>query len=214
MRVLIVTTNFPPDLGGAASYSWELYNRLPPQSQVEIISFALLTKSSSQAIHLVSTSGTMLERQLRLFIACIKFGLRNDIFYLQDPAVVGLSGMLAAKILGKKVLTKYLGDPVWEERQRKMETKLSLPEFMNSKYAWKDWRSHAAKIVLHLSNKIIVPAVYLEETLEKDYQIPKSEVEILYNSVDIPTGVMTKGHYSWSENISKLNAIFEGLVKK
>ena len=165
-------------------------------------------------IHLVSTSGSMLERQLKLFITCIRYGLRSDIFYLQDPAVVGLSGMLAAKTLGKKVLIKYLGDPVWEERQRKMETKLSLPEFMNSKYAWKDWRSYAAKIVLHLSNKIIVPAVYLEETLEKDYQIPKSKVEILYNSVDIPTAVMTKGHYSWSENITKLNTIFESLVKK
>ncbi|MBI3559338.1 hypothetical protein HY085_02985 [Candidatus Gottesmanbacteria bacterium] len=40
MRVLIVTTNFPPEIGGAASYAWELHQRLPPKIKTQVVTFA------------------------------------------------------------------------------------------------------------------------------------------------------------------------------
>lgn len=212
MRILILTPNFPPEYGGPASYCWELLQRFPPKIDVKVFSFSNLTKDAPVDVTLVSTDGSMLLRQFRLLLACLRQGQNCDIFYCQEPAVVGFVGMVAAKILGKKIVVKFFGDPVWEEKMRKRQTQLPLPEFMAKGEQWKDWRSYLTRIVIKLSNKVIVPSAYLIDILSEYYSLPKDKTIIIYNSTDIATGVNQKTeNYTWKKNLLQLKSLFKSL---
>src|SRR3989344_4226716 len=106
MKILIVTPIFPPEIGGPATYTTEILKRLPPNPKLTVISFnRFLEALPPSDVYFVTTIGGMVMRQLRLFFTCLKRGYRADIFYLQEPAVVGLSGVVSGKLLGKRVIT-------------------------------------------------------------------------------------------------------------
>lgn len=208
MKLLIVTPNYPPEGGGPASSSWELLHRLPPKIAVQVISFTPEKISVEPEVRLVSTDGSSLERQLRFFLWCLRWGFNTDIFLLMEPGVVGPAGFLAAKLLGKKVITKYFGDPVWEESQRLRKTQLSLTDFLAKKQNFLNWQSFLSRIVVTYSDGIIVPFEFLADVLEQYYGLNKEKIAILYSPAEIPSGVGKKT--GWEDYIGR----FKDLLKK
>lgn len=176
MKILIITAIFPPEIGGPATYANELLIKLP---NIKVVSFGN-QKYTSQT-HFIPTAGGLLKRQLSFFIDCLKLGFDCDIFYLLEPAVVGLSAFLAAKVLGKKLIVKYVGDPAWEDLRRNYNA-TTLPEFLSSINSKLNWLYWVTRIVLSNSDKIVVPAKHLSEILTKHYKV---DSVVIPNSVDI-----------------------------
>ncbi len=182
MKILIVTPIYPPEIGGPATYSHELLQRLPPKIEVKIVSFGPEDKSYNN-IQIVSTRGGFLIRQSRFFLALLKHTPSVDLVYIQEPVVVGLGGVLVARVFGKKVLTKYVGDPSWENYQNN-EGSENLIEYLKDEKNH-DWRFKICKLVLDLSEKIITPGAHLGEILAKNYQVKKNKIAVIPNSVEI-----------------------------
>lgn len=180
MKVLIITPIFPPTIGGPATYSNELLTRLPPEIDVKVLTFG---QGSNQNVSYVSTVNGQLVRQLKLFLTALKEGISCDIFYLQEPAVVGLSGLLAAKLLGKKIIVKYVGDPGWEKSRFDLKNPGTLGDFLTGKEP-KTWLFKITKFVLRNSDRVITPANYLKALLSKAYSLPPAKIKVISNSVD------------------------------
>jgi len=216
VRVLIVTPSFPPNVGGPASYSWELLSRWPPKVSTTVASFGSpISSKIDPRIILISTSGGVFVRQLRLFWACLIKGKDVDVFFLQEPAVVGLTALITARILGKKVVTKYFGDPVWEDGQRHLVEKRSLPEFLSDWRSTLNFQSKMTNFVLKHSDLIIVPTDFLLGILLKHYNLDKNYVVNLYSPVDLVTSVpliKNKG-FSWNRHVATLSKYFSNISK-
>lgn len=179
MRILIVTPIFPPTIGGPATYLKELLVRLPPQIPVKVLTFG---EGQNPNVTFISTKGGLIFRQLKFFLTALKLGIDCDLFYLQEPAVVGLSGLIAAKILGKKAITKYVGDPAWEKLRRDKKNPGPLEDFLLNAHH-KSWLFFTTKFVLTNSDRIITPAKYLKNLLSKAYGHSASKIQVIPNSV-------------------------------
>ncbi|MCL4397631.1 glycosyltransferase family 4 protein [Patescibacteria group bacterium] len=186
MKLLIVSPIYSPEIGGPATYSRELLNRLIPEFDVRVISFGAKSVSDNRAT-IISKSGNTLTRQLNLFFACLRQGLWADLIYIQEPAVVGLVALTAGKILGKKIITKYVGDPAWEEGRRRGKILVSstLEMFLQTEQKHQGLLYKITKLVLRRSDKVITPAFYLARLLEKYYQVPAKQLLVIPNSVEI-----------------------------
>lgn len=170
LKVLIVTPIFPPEIGGPATYTKELLERLPPEVGVKVISFGA-NSSRDYEVTIISVAGGIVLRQARLFFQCLTQGAKADIFYLQEPAVVGFVGLVAGKLLGKEVITKYVGDPEWEETRRGGKPG--------------GWLARVTGFVLKNSDKVIVPASHLVDWLVGMYGLSKERITVIPNSVEL-----------------------------
>lgn len=201
MKLLIVTPNYPPDGGGPASSSWELLHRLSPKIAARVISFASEKIAVEPEVKLVLIGGSSLVRQLRFFWWCLRWGLGADIFLLMEPGVVGPAGFLAAKLLGKKVIVKFFGDPVWSEKQRLRKTQLSLTDFLANKKNLLNWQSVLSRAVILFSDLIIAPFEFLVDVLEQYYGVDKEKIAVLYSPAEIPSGAGKKT--DWEVYVNK-----------
>jgi hypothetical protein len=207
MRLLVVTPDFPPEAGGPASASWELLQRLPPEVRVEVVSFSPEKREKVSGVFWVQTSSLQIWRQFRLFLKCLLVGRRTNIFLLMEPGVVGPAGLLAAKILGKRAIVKYFGDPVWEEKQRRRETDLSITEFLSIKQNRFNLRSLLSWLVVKYSDKIITPFDFLAQILEEYYGLARDKIVVLHSPSEIPGTIPVNRKSEWGNYVRKIKNV-------
>ena len=191
MKILIVTPIFPPEIGGPATYTWELAHRL---DEVSIIAFGDSLKSidCAKLYQLKVRSGYLRKlpivgsvlRQLDLFFAILKHGKNADLIYLQGPLVVGFTGGLAAKIIHKPTVMKFVGDIAWETAHREGKTDKNLDDFLAGGCGGISRRFQ--KSSFKKVSKIVVPSQYLKDVLVKHYSVPEEKITVIYNAVDVP----------------------------
>ncbi len=188
-KLTIVSPIFPPDIGGPASYVYELGQRLKSDFDITVITFcegkANLMKGVS--IHSIDPSRHgFLGRQLRLLRNLIRFSRDADCIYIQGPVVVGFLSSFFAKNRGIKSMLKFVGDIAWEEASRHGKTDLDLNNWL--KIPKKDFKSKILQWVQKKSfknvDKIIVPSEYLKNLLVKYYEVPESKIEMIYNAFE------------------------------
>lgn len=165
MRILIATPIFPPEQRGPATYCFELCQKI----NSKVITF---TQNPTQIkdveiISIPQTGGTLV-RQLRLFWQILNSNC--DLIYAQGADVVGFASIVAAKLLRRPVVIKFVGD-LSVEMERDFGKKVEYLFF-------------ATKIVLSFSDKILFPAGHLQESICKKYQINKNKTEVIYNAVN------------------------------
>jgi len=181
-KVLIATGIYPPDIGGPATYSKQLFDHLPLHGI---------------SVNLVSFSGVRsLPRGLRHFIYFLKLlkaGRSSDVIFAQDPVSVGLPACLASKILKKKFILKIVGDYAWEQFQNqnaKIKNQnnnvkfIKIEEFQEGKYDFTtEIRRKIQKRVAGRASKIIVPSNYLKKIILK-WGVSEDKISVIYNSFD------------------------------
>ncbi len=188
MRILIATGIFPPDVGGPAIYVQSLAEEFIRQG----VRIVVLTYSDQKSKQDYTFPVIRISRQypkgIRHFLYSLKLlslARAADVIYAQNPVSAGLPAALAAKILGKKLVLKVVGDAVWERarsRGREVEDMKILKKLQK-------WTAKSA-------DKIIVPSFYLKNMVQQ-WGIPEKKIKVVYNAVEtkkqVPERIDIKG---------------------
>lgn len=190
MKLLVVSPIFPPEIGGPATYTFELAKRLSHHHQVTVVAFShskLFLNPKSYFLNLVPITGNGLFRQLRLFREIFLASRTTNVIYAQGTVVVGLMSLLASRISHVKLVVKFVGDEIWENEFNLNLTKLSLENF----YAFLNHKSYILNLkiwlhrfVLHHADAIIAPSVYLRNFLIHTHQVNPSRLHVISNAIN------------------------------
>ncbi len=181
-KILIATGLYPPDIGGPATYSKQLFDHLPLHGvSVYIVNFGKVRNLPKILRHFI------------YFLMLLKKGRNTDVIFAQDPVSVGLPAYLASRILRKKFVLKVVGDYAWEQYcQKSSITGLQLPsleKFQEEKYDLiTEMRRRIQKYVAQHAFKVIVPSNYLKKIL-LGWSVAESKIFVVYNSFS-PSSVL------------------------
>jgi glycosyltransferase involved in cell wall biosynthesis len=176
-KVLIATGIFPPQIGGPATYSKLLLEELPSRGvQIKVQSFGWVIKYPKVIRHIVYF--------LKLFFSA--FGC--SIIYAQDPVSVGLPGLVAARLLGKKFYLKIVGDYAWEQGSQRSGVTDLLDQFSTEYNKYPFFVRILKRIeffVADSADKIIVPSNYLKKIV-MNWGIKGEKIQVIYNAFHAP----------------------------
>lgn len=189
MKILIVTSILPPEIGGPATYVPEIIKRLGRKYQFKILTFTPhpSTPFSDVPVISVSRAGGFLRRQQRLLQHIFAKRHWANFIYAQDPLVVGLTSVLVGKLLGKKVVVRYGGDPAWEAAFGQEKTKKLLLEFLQRPDGGiKPWLDVLlTRLSFSLFDKIITNSQFLKEVIQKNYGVASKKIVVIHNAIEI-----------------------------
>lgn len=184
-----MTPIFPPDVGGPASYVFELGQRLKKQNQVQVIGFCegKSAKMKKVDLHMIDPKKrSMFGRQRRLRKYLKKYAKDSDLLYIQGPVVVGINALRFARKNNIPTLMKFVGDIAWEDASRRGKTGLSLEDWLKENKP--DFKSGIIKKFQKWSfrsaDKIVVPSLFLKRILMDYYDVTDSKVELVFNAFD------------------------------
>lgn len=177
MKILIATGIFPPQIGGPATYSKLLQDKLPEKGfSVSVVNFGDVLKLPKVVRHIA------------YFITVLHRGFSADIIYAQDPVSVGLPALLAAKILRKRFYLKVVGDYAWEQwhvKNKNPDIK-SLEEFQNERFdGITELRKKIERWVAQSAEKVIVPSEYLKKIVIL-WGVSEKHIHVIYNGFTAP----------------------------
>lgn len=188
-ELCIVSPIFPPDIGGPASYVFDLSQKLKKDYKISVVAFCEgkpnLVKNVD--IHTINPKRYgFLGRQFRLFKKLWKVAKNAEKLYIQGPIVVGVTSLFFAKIKRIPTVMKFVGDIAWEEASRNGKTDLDLESWLNLKR--KDFKSamikRVQKVSLNSADKVVVPSKFLKNILTKYYGVKESNIELIYNAFE------------------------------
>lgn len=175
MKVLIATGLFPPDIGGPATYSKFLVDRLPSHGYAAIV----LPFKKVRGLWPVV-------RHVAYFFLLLKYGKSADVIYAQDTVSVGIPALCANFFLKKKFIVRVPGDQVWEQGVRRFGITGPLELFPAFSWKWHPYlwmmRRLQQSVVRH-ADALIVPSRYMERIVQKWPGSAKKVVHI-YNGVE------------------------------
>jgi glycosyltransferase involved in cell wall biosynthesis len=194
MKVLIATPLYPPDIGGPATYAKLLEEELPKRG----IELALETFGSVR--HLPKGFS-----HISYFIQLFRSSYGCDAILALDPVSVGLPALLAAKLRGKKLVVKIVGDYAWEQGRQRYGVKEELDEFVrrpDEEYRlpvrilrWAQW------LVARYANKVMVPSEYLAGVVA-EWGIARKNITVVYNAFSVEELLATKDEIRRMQEIS------------
>jgi glycosyltransferase involved in cell wall biosynthesis len=187
MRLLIAADIFPPDTGGPATYSVALANELTALGfGVEIVSLNPNSDSSKVKCDLFAVkNGRKLERYWRYLYLLFSRGKKADLIYAMGPVNAGLPALIAARILGKKLVVKVVGDYAWEQGRQRFGVECGMDEFQTSKK--NNWAVKFFKFLQSLvcarADLVIVPSQYLCDIV-RGWSARPDKIKVIYNSAN------------------------------
>lgn len=186
MRILITTPIWPPEIGGPATYIKELVARLPKTYQPTILAFADNPEIPEGPFQTVSKKNPAIIRQIIFIKKILGLGKNMDLIYAQNAMAAGVPSVIAAKLLKKPLILKFVGDNAWESAFRHGQTKKLLEDFLKKPDAGlkNKIRILIQKWVFKHANKIIVPSNYLGQVLYQYYQVPRGKIVTIYNAAE------------------------------
>lgn len=176
-HILIATGIFPPQVGGPATYSKLLLEKLPERGfSVQVINFG---------------SVLWLPKLIRHIVYCFKvMNLASwaDIIYAQDPVSVGLPVYIASKVTGKKYYVKIVGDYAWEQGSQRFGITDLLDVFA---YEYKKYplpvrilKEIQLRVALG-ADTIVVPSEYLKKIVTA-WGVKSEKIVVVYNAFNAP----------------------------
>jgi len=194
-KILIATGIFPPDIGGPATYSKLLVDKLHEKGfLVEVVSFG-------EVRHLPK-----IIRHIAYFFNVMFRARGADIFFAQDPVSVGLPSCIAAFILRKPFYLKIVGDYAWEQGVQRFGVKDLLDEFSKQKNYSVSVRvmKNIQTMVCRRAIKIIVPSNYLKNIVI-NWGISGEKISVIYNAfepiVSLPQKEELRKKFGFSGNV-------------
>ena len=173
-KILIATGIFPPDIGGPATYSKLLADKLPELGlSVEVVSFG-------EVRHL-----SKIIRHTAYFIKLLLRTRGCDILYAQDPVSVGVPACLVARIMRKPFYLKIVGDYAWEQGVQRFGVTDLLDEFsISNKYSFPvRMMKRIQTMVARHATKIIVPSKYLKQIVT-NWGVDNDRISVVYNAFE------------------------------
>jgi glycosyltransferase involved in cell wall biosynthesis len=200
MHITIVTWIFPPDIGGPATYTYEVSKRLSKRGhKIDVITLSKSRQIEDNNITVYPIDAKYLGRNLffkpfgilytylQVFLTILKSARRSDLIYLHNTTFLGLVSILVAKLLKKPVVLKFVGDKAWEEASNRGETNKTLEDFLANPAGAAHIKLliFVQRLVFNRANKIITPSAYRKKILVNYYGVPPEKIKIINNSVDL-----------------------------
>ena len=204
MKILITTPIFPPEIGGPATYTVQVSKQLKERGhQVRVIAFTDL-KPQVEEFEVIpirlsyKVLGTVV-RQVRLFPTILGAAKGMELIYAQGPVVVGLTSLIAGKLMRKPVVVKFVGDIAWENAFNLGRTSRFLEEFLSQPQGglYTALIMRIQRFVFHNADKIITPSHFLKDLLIKYYEVPPPKIDVVYNAVKLDESEATVERRGW-----------------
>ncbi len=174
MKILVATGIYPPDIGGPATYSKLLADRLPALGiEVSVLSFGSVRRLPK------------VFRHIAYFFKCLSALSGTKLVFAQDPVSVGLPALIAARILRKPFLIRVAGDYAWEQAAQRFGVSDSIDEFQNRKYGFRvEILRRVQRFVVRNADRVIVPSRYFKTLVARWIPDGENRVEVIYNGIE------------------------------
>lgn len=185
MKICIVSGIFPPDIGGPATYLFNLCTKLNNLGhKIYVITFGDEYVNFPFSVQKISRKFPPHIRVLLTFIKIIKLRKEIDIiFTLGGPWDSGIPALLAKIILHKPMVTKVTGDIAWERARIRHLTEDNLEKFQSRRYAFRvEFFRWIQNFVVKRADRIVVPSNYLK-SIVRGWGIPSHKIEIVHNAI-------------------------------
>ncbi len=197
MKICIVSTIFPPEIGGPSKHVYQLAKQLSILNhEVHVVTYT--NQESRQEmldgfhVHRISIKNlpkSMLPARIykmRKYIINICKQYEIGLIYALNIDLAGIPAAMAAKNMKKPVVLRYGGDYIWEIMFKFNKTSRTLHEFYQKESSslfrsLKRFQSY----MLHKFNHIIVPSEYYKNILVSNFNINQEKITVIKNPVDI-----------------------------
>lgn len=182
-RVLLLTSIFPPQVGGPATFAYQ-YSKWLTENGIPnvVISYGDQVSPDFKGIVRLIPIG---KSRIRSFVAMVWEILKNfdrNTVAIANGCFVEIS--IAAAIVRRPFIAKIPGDPVWERAKNQGKTDLSIEDFQITKQSL---RLNTLRRLFNLSFRraahVVAPSVQLANFLSL-WGVAENKIQIIYNSVD------------------------------
>jgi len=186
-KVLLATGIFPPDIGGPATNSKVILEKLPRLGfKVAVVSFGERAASDPPGISRVSMQWPKGLRHLIYCWQCWQLGKEADVFFVQGALSAGWPALAAAKLLGKPLVVRIVGDAAWEISRQQLGVLDNINEFQDKRYGWSvELLRRLQNFVVQRANLVVVPSHYLAG-LVAGWRVPSQKIKVVYNAFALP----------------------------
>jgi glycosyltransferase involved in cell wall biosynthesis len=174
MKVTIATGLYPPEIGGPATHTKFMEDRLGSEGyQVRVVAFR------------GSRSLPKIIRHIHYAFRLGSSAREADFIFAQDVLSVGLPAVIVAKILNRKIVVRVPGDYAWEQSTQRYGIKEGIDDFQNKKYGFRvEVLRLLQKYVVRRADLVIVPSNYFKNIVS-NWGVNKERVHTVYNGVDL-----------------------------
>ena len=196
-KILIVTGIYPPSIGGPASYSRFLAEKLSKDFSVKLITYSSVWSFPDDKIMPFKVVRVWKKvpkglRHWNFFMKAFFSAGKSDVVFALNAVSAGVPALMAAKIRNKKFFVKIVGDYAWETAINKKKTNLLLNDFQKSKKVGFVGLLHNLQTwVCKNADGVIVPSEYLAE-LVRGWGVSGDKIKVIYNGVDFKPADITK----------------------
>lgn len=187
MKIILATPIYPPEIGGPATYTKELAERLHSSHDLTIIALTdeRIPFTGTKLIS-VSKRRPLPVRLIKFFIEVRKAARGKDLIYVQNAMAAGLPVALASMMTGVPFILKFVGDEAWERATQHKLTHKRLEEFLDKPDAtFKiNLMMMVQGFVLGRASIVTTPSEYLGKAIQKAYNIDPRRVITNYNAAD------------------------------
>ena len=175
ITILIATGLYPPDIGGPATYSRMLEEKLCLQGiATRIVPFGTVRHLPKVLRHFVFT--------WRLF----KESAHIDCIYALDPISVGIPAYLVSIVRRKPFLIRLGGDYAWEQGQQRFGLLQTLDEYtLAPRQAAFQVRFLASlqTFIVRKAKFVIAPSEYLKSIIASWKKVDASKIRVIYSAL-------------------------------
>lgn len=187
MKIIIATPIYPPEIGGPATYTKELCERLSGIHEITVVTYT----NSAEAFHgtrlvPVGKGRPLLVRLILFFLKLLRASKGAYVIYVQNAMAAGLPVALVHILTGIPFVLKFVGDEAWERAtQHKLTTK-SLEEFLRNPEGSLRIRIMilVQGFVLRRAAVVTTPSAYLLQEIIKTYGIKPERGVVNYNAAE------------------------------
>lgn len=174
IELLIATGLYPPDIGGPATYTRMLEEKLPERGfTVTVVSFTSVRHLSKVVRHIV-------------FLWKLLWASKGkDIVYALDPISVGIPARIVAFLTRKPFIIRLGGDYAWEQGQQRFGVTENLDEYTKDP-TQASWH---VKVLAFLQSTIVksalfvvLPSEYLK-SIVRTWGVPSERIRVMYSSL-------------------------------
>ncbi len=203
-RILLATPIYPPEIGGPATYTKELSEKLGNDFNITILTYgkkATAPVFPNTKLSVVNKNSPMLIRLFLYTLQAIRLARKADVIYVQNAVASGFPVALATYLVKRPFIIKFVGDEAWERATQRKETEKFLEDFLK-KPEGGTWVKTLMKIegfVLRRASLVTTPSAYLRDLLIQTYSVKPENIITNYNASEneerkVPFDLVKKEH--------------------
>lgn len=187
MKIVIATPIYPPEIGGPATYTKELCERLAHTHDITVITYTNSADAFPNTRLVPIGKGRPLPIRLAVFfIKLLRAAKGTEVIYVQNAMAAGLPVALVHIITGIPFVLKFVGDEAWERATQHKFTTKRLEDFLAHPEGPLRIRimMWIQGFVLRRAAVVTTPSAYLLQELIKTYGVKPEHGVVNYNAAD------------------------------